>query len=241
MTNADFQTDVQYYVVLKTNSDQYEDEVHNVMVDFGQRLIHCDCNMFINIGILCCHALRVMDVNNSMGLETFVVIPNHYILKIWTNDTKKDVCLDLSVSNHQSEGEDYNVRYKNLCSMMVSTAGTIIKEKKSYDNFVSEFHRIVKNVVQSTNNTINSIDQVITEDVLEKRKRISDAVSSKGRKTPAMLASLATKISPRRGLKEDNHKRGRSLESGIRSLEKDDDLILFNEAQNKKMESFLLQ
>ncbi|XP_051122299.1 uncharacterized protein LOC127245454 [Andrographis paniculata] len=56
-----------------------------------------------------------------------------------------------------------------------------------------------------------------------------------------MPASPATKISPRRGLREDNHKRGRSLESGIRSLEKDDDLTLFNEAQNKERESFLLQ
>lgn len=58
---------------------------------------------------------------------------------------------------------------------------------------------------------------------------------------PIMPASPAMRISPGRGFREDNHKRGRSLESGIRFLEKDDDLALFNEAQHKERENFLLQ
>lgn len=57
-----------------------------------------------------------------------------------------------------------------------------------------------------------------------------------------MPASPATRISPVRGLRADNHhKRGHSLESGILFRERDDDLALFNEVQNKEKDCFLLQ
>ncbi|KAG8365942.1 hypothetical protein BUALT_Bualt17G0024400 [Buddleja alternifolia] len=56
-----------------------------------------------------------------------------------------------------------------------------------------------------------------------------------------MPPSPAMRISPGRELRAENHKRGRSLESGIRYREKDDDLALFNEVQNKERDSFLLQ
>ncbi|CAA2970065.1 Hypothetical predicted protein [Olea europaea subsp. europaea] len=56
-----------------------------------------------------------------------------------------------------------------------------------------------------------------------------------------MPPSPAMRISPRRELRAENHKRGRSLESAIPYQEKDDDLALFNEVQNKEKENFLLQ
>ncbi|KAI3452618.1 hypothetical protein Pfo_009282 [Paulownia fortunei] len=56
-----------------------------------------------------------------------------------------------------------------------------------------------------------------------------------------MPPSPAMRISPGRELRAENHKRGRSLESGILYQEKEDDLALFNEVQNKERENFLLQ
>lgn len=56
-----------------------------------------------------------------------------------------------------------------------------------------------------------------------------------------MPPSPAMRISPGREPRAENHKRGRSLESGFRFREKDDDLALFNEVQNKERENFLLQ
>lgn len=56
-----------------------------------------------------------------------------------------------------------------------------------------------------------------------------------------MPPSPAIRVSPGREIKAENHKRGRSLESGILFREKDDDLALFNEVQNKETENFLLQ
>jgi hypothetical protein len=52
-----------------------------------------------------------------------------------------------------------------------------------------------------------------------------------------MPPSPATKFSPKR----DNHKRGRSFESGVLVRDKDDDLALFNEVQTRETDNFLLQ
>ncbi|KAK6116581.1 hypothetical protein DH2020_049687 [Rehmannia glutinosa] len=56
-----------------------------------------------------------------------------------------------------------------------------------------------------------------------------------------MPASPAIRTSPGRELRAENHKRQHSLESGIIRREKEDDLALFNEVQNKETENFLLQ
>lgn len=56
-----------------------------------------------------------------------------------------------------------------------------------------------------------------------------------------MPPSLSFRSSPVREPRSDSHKRGRSLESGLPSREKDDDLALFSEMQSREEESFLLQ
>lgn len=56
-----------------------------------------------------------------------------------------------------------------------------------------------------------------------------------------MPPSPALRYSPGREMRASNHKRGRSLESGLLFREKDDDLALFNEMQTKEKENFLLQ
>ncbi|KAH6768979.1 hypothetical protein C2S51_014315 [Perilla frutescens var. frutescens] len=56
-----------------------------------------------------------------------------------------------------------------------------------------------------------------------------------------MPPSPVMRVSPGRELKLENHKRGRSLESGILYREKEDDLALFNEVRSKERDDFLLQ
>ncbi|KAM3303822.1 putative protein isoform X1 [Capsicum chacoense] len=56
-----------------------------------------------------------------------------------------------------------------------------------------------------------------------------------------MPPSPAMRCSPGRELRQENHKRGRSLESGIHLRDKDDDLALFNEVQTREKDNFLLQ
>lgn len=56
-----------------------------------------------------------------------------------------------------------------------------------------------------------------------------------------MPPSPAFRCSPRRDLRAETHKRGRSLEGGVLFREKDDDLALFNEMQLKESQNFLVQ
>ncbi|GER56054.1 proline-rich family protein [Striga asiatica] len=55
-----------------------------------------------------------------------------------------------------------------------------------------------------------------------------------------MSPSPATRMSPHRDLRTENHKRRHSLESGISNRDKEDDLELFNEVRDKERENFLL-
>ncbi|XP_073305176.1 uncharacterized protein [Primulina huaijiensis] len=55
-----------------------------------------------------------------------------------------------------------------------------------------------------------------------------------------MPSSPAVRVFPGREMRVENHKRGRSLESGIHYRD-DDDLALFNELRSKEKENFLLQ
>lgn len=56
-----------------------------------------------------------------------------------------------------------------------------------------------------------------------------------------MPPSPAMRCSPGREPRADNHKRGRSLESVAPLKQRDDDLALFNEVQNRERDNFLLQ
>ncbi|XP_043704634.1 mucin-12-like [Telopea speciosissima] len=55
-----------------------------------------------------------------------------------------------------------------------------------------------------------------------------------------MPPSPALRCSPGREVRSENHRRGRSLESALPLREKDDDLALFNEMQNRERDNFLL-
>lgn len=56
-----------------------------------------------------------------------------------------------------------------------------------------------------------------------------------------MPPSPALRFSPARQLRTQKHRRGRSLEGGLKLKERDDSLALFNDIQARKGESFLLQ
>ncbi|KAJ1700558.1 hypothetical protein LUZ63_000337 [Rhynchospora breviuscula] len=50
--------------------------------------IACSCKKFERVGILCCHALKVLD------REDIKIIPPRYILKRWTQDAKDESIVD---------------------------------------------------------------------------------------------------------------------------------------------------
>jgi zinc finger SWIM domain-containing protein 3 len=61
---------------------------HKVTFNSEDQSVECSCRLFQFIGILCCHALRVLNHLNV------IVIPQKYILKRWTKQARSGCVLD---------------------------------------------------------------------------------------------------------------------------------------------------
>ncbi|XP_027924928.1 protein FAR1-RELATED SEQUENCE 5-like [Vigna unguiculata] len=55
---------------------------YSVTFDSSDETISCSCMKFEYVGMLCCHALKVLDYVNIR------IVPSRYILKIWTKDAR---------------------------------------------------------------------------------------------------------------------------------------------------------
>ncbi|XP_057445614.1 protein FAR1-RELATED SEQUENCE 5-like [Lotus japonicus] len=55
---------------------------YTVTFDSFNEKISCSCMKFEYLGVLCCHALKVLDYRNIM------IVPSQYILKRWTKDAR---------------------------------------------------------------------------------------------------------------------------------------------------------
>lgn len=55
---------------------------YSVTFDSSNKTISCCCMKFEYVGILCCHALKVLDYRNIR------IVPSQYILKRWTKDAR---------------------------------------------------------------------------------------------------------------------------------------------------------
>ena len=68
--------------------------------DIVDKTFSCSCRKFEIVGILCCHVLKVFDF---LDIKT---IPDIYILKRWTRETKSGCILDNRRTNME---EDVNL------------------------------------------------------------------------------------------------------------------------------------
>ncbi|XP_056687470.1 protein FAR-RED ELONGATED HYPOCOTYL 3-like [Spinacia oleracea] len=87
---------------------------------FGDPLIEtvsCSCKMFERLGLLCAHALKVLDTMNIK------LIPRKYILKHWTREAKAETVQDTSGRTILEDPRlDATRRYKALCQKFVKVA-----------------------------------------------------------------------------------------------------------------------
>ncbi|CAN0872069.1 Protein FAR1-RELATED SEQUENCE 9 [Linum grandiflorum] len=80
---------------------------HRVRFEPSHRVVDCSCKKFDFVGILCAHALKVLDKKNIKQ------IPEQYILKRWTKYAKDgDIRTSIQVSG--SSKELIGKRYFNL-------------------------------------------------------------------------------------------------------------------------------
>jgi zinc finger SWIM domain-containing protein 3 len=117
---------------------------HTVKFSPLESTVICSCKKFEFAGILCSHALKILDVNNIK------FVPKKYILKRWTVDAKV-----LHISNMCNIHEDPKVkisnRYSTLCGIFNRIAVRASQSDETYfistknaENLAEEIEKILK-------------------------------------------------------------------------------------------------
>lgn len=148
----------------------YEEE-YKVIGDPLKQTVQCSCRRFDRIGILCAHALKVLDLMNIKSL------PPHYVLKRWTREARSGTIQDnLGRNIIENPNMDAMLRYRfmshkflNLahraanfpeCTMLVDSAldilGKQIEDKISACTSISEDPCTVQTDVSPPNDLLSN-------------------------------------------------------------------------------------
>jgi hypothetical protein len=109
------------------NEDCEQDKEYLVVVDdHSQGKVSCSCQQFQRVGILCSHALKILDLINIKQ------IPEHYALKRWTREARCGVVQDI-LGRHVIENPKLDVsrRYKFLSRRFNSLASQTANSEES--------------------------------------------------------------------------------------------------------------
>ena len=128
---------------------------HKVTFNCEDQSVECSCQLFQFVGILCCHAIRVLNHWN------IIVIPPKYILKRWTKNARSGCVLD---NKGQIIKEDPKLvvlnRSKDLCctAVAISCKATNSEDASSYlAKKLVEIGLEVENIL-SKRSSIQSVD-----------------------------------------------------------------------------------
>ncbi|KAJ8770359.1 hypothetical protein K2173_014971 [Erythroxylum novogranatense] len=132
--------------------------------------VECTCGKFQSIGILCSHALRVLNCKNVF------YIPHPYILKRWRKDCKATVALGGNVGT-QSIMPD---RSLNLyASELRLKASNIITKSTPKEGLLKQFEGLLKQFETYLDKAAEELDKVLklnpAEDLSQKHDQVGDA------------------------------------------------------------------
>ncbi|WOK95142.1 protein FAR1-RELATED SEQUENCE 5-like [Canna indica] len=133
-----------------------------VQFNSSDTTVTCSCRKFESMGILCMHALKVLNNNNILTL------PSKYILKRWTRSAK-----DGSVSNPGSPPY-LAMRYSQVCrkALAVSLKGAVSKDaldilENGLDKIISQMGNVLHDATSSRRANNMDIIQGAQENALE--------------------------------------------------------------------------
>ncbi|EEC67967.1 hypothetical protein OsI_35721 [Oryza sativa Indica Group] len=107
---------------LKVHGKHHE---HVVKFSPTEGKVRCSCKKFEFLGILCCHALKILDVNNIKE------IPKQYILQRWTIDAKS-LHIKSNCITHEDPKIKLSTRRRDLCRMFVKIASRATESDETY-------------------------------------------------------------------------------------------------------------
>ncbi|KAF7811845.1 protein FAR1-RELATED SEQUENCE 5-like [Senna tora] len=118
-----------------------------------EKAVSCSCRRFENFGILCCHALKVLDANE---IKT---IPDQYILRRFTKYARIGVMED--VKEIEVVGDPKlarTMRYKQLCPKLVKLASEVADSEQEFllvTKYVEELSKQVMELRLKTKDACN--------------------------------------------------------------------------------------
>lgn len=121
---------------LKTNGKIQE---HTVVYDSSNGSVECSCKNFEFVGILCTHALKVLDFKNTR------TIPDCYLMKRWMKDAKA-VGLAGTCAPHLDPKVERRRRYKELCRLFVQVAAKAAETEETYAIAAGQVGKLLQEV-----------------------------------------------------------------------------------------------
>ncbi|KAM3302419.1 protein FAR1-RELATED SEQUENCE 5-like isoform X1 [Capsicum chacoense] len=91
---------------------------HTVAMNHSTKIVSCSCKLFEFSGILCGHALKILDILNVKDK-----IFDYYIVKRWTKDATNLMAMKIKGSTEGSDPKaEVSTRYKYLCKNFIQIA-----------------------------------------------------------------------------------------------------------------------
>ncbi|XP_031475738.1 protein FAR1-RELATED SEQUENCE 5-like isoform X2 [Nymphaea colorata] len=112
-----------------------------VAFDSSNCMVSCSCMKFDFIGILCCHALKVLD---HMKIKH---IPQHYILKRWTKDAKCGVIIaQFAPQTYGIVKSIMSTRYNLISHSLIKIATRASESEEAYKYLQNQSLMILEGV-----------------------------------------------------------------------------------------------
>ncbi|WOL03989.1 protein FAR1-RELATED SEQUENCE 5-like isoform X1 [Canna indica] len=103
--------------------------------------VSCSCRKFESMGILCMHALKVLNNNNILHL------PTQYVLKRWKKDANAEIVSGKHYLMAKSDGQDLlTMQYTRVCQKAISIAVKSAFSEHALQIFDQELDKLIDEV-----------------------------------------------------------------------------------------------
>ena len=111
--------------------------------DPNTEMIHCSCQRFEMIGLICCHSVKVFDVLDVK------LLPETYILKRWTKEARSGVVRDYTGNVVEEDCKLQSTeRYRRLCQMLIRLANEASVQQSTFSLVHETMHDLYKRVME---------------------------------------------------------------------------------------------
>ncbi|XP_028122240.1 protein FAR1-RELATED SEQUENCE 5-like isoform X1 [Camellia sinensis] len=114
---------------------------YTVTFNSSDGTVTCGCMKFEYVGILCCHALKVLDHRNIK------VVPTCYILKRWTRDARVESFRECAISVEEESPKSITAsRYRKLCQSLLKISARAAESNQAFEFAARQLEGVMQGV-----------------------------------------------------------------------------------------------